>query len=165
MSWASPAGRWAFPVAILVAAIDQASKAWVVGLGLGADAGLRILGPLRVTLIENTGISYGFLQSGGDWTRWGLAGFALTVTVALALWARRADRLTAAVGLGLIMGGALGNVADRIVRGAVVDFIDARAIGFPWIFNPADAAITVGLVLLALDSLLTRAPAAGRRPG
>jgi signal peptidase II len=52
------------------------------------------------------------------------------------------------------MGGALGNVADRVFRGAVVDFIDARALGFPWIFNLADSAITAGIMLLIADSLI-----------
>ena len=155
------AGRWAFPVAILVALADQASKAWIVGLNLGLGEGPDFLGPLRFTLVENTGISYGFFQSGAPWTRWLLAGFALAVTIGLGAWARRAERLSVAVSLGLLMGGALGNVADRVMRGAVVDFIDARGLGFPWIFNLADAAITVGIILLLADSLIApRRPAA-----
>ena len=111
-----------------------------------------IPGPIRLTLIENDGISYGFLQGGAAWIRWVLAAFAVAVTVGLGLWARRAERLIASVGLGLVMGGAIGNVADRVLRGAVVDFIDARALHFPWIFNPADSAITVGIILLLIDS-------------
>jgi signal peptidase II len=118
-------------------------------------------GPLRITLTANTGISYGFFQSEGTWTRWVLAAFALAVTIVLGAWARQAERLTAAIGLGLIMGGALGNVADRILRGAVVDFIDARALHFPWIFNPADSAITAGIILLIADSLLAPKGQAG----
>lgn len=154
MKGMTSAGKWAFPVAILVAVADQGSKAWIVGLHLGLGTGPGVLGPLRFTLVENTGISYGFFQSGAPWTRWLLAGFALVVTVVMGLWARRSERLATALGSGLIMGGALGNVADRVMRGAVVDFIDARGLDFPWIFNLADAAITVGFCIWIADSLL-----------
>ena len=154
MSPATPAGRWPLPIALLVVAADQGAKAWIVGMNLGLGGGPDVPGPLRITLVENPGISYGLFQSGADWTRWLFTAFALAVTVALGVWARRAERLAAALGLGLIMGGALGNVADRVFRGAVVDFIDARALGFPWIFNLADTAITVGITLLIADSLI-----------
>jgi signal peptidase II len=154
MSAATAPGRWAIPLALLVVALDQGAKAWIVGLNLGLGAGPDMPGPLRVTLVENPGISYGLFQGGADWTRWLFTAFALAVTLALGVWARRAERLAVALGLGLIMGGALGNVADRVFRGAVVDFIDARALGFPWIFNLADSAITLGILLLLADSLM-----------
>jgi signal peptidase II len=154
MSPATPPGRWPLPVALLVVAADQGAKAWIVGLNLGIGGGPDVPGPLRITLVENPGISYGLFQDGADWTRWLFTVFALAVTVALGVWARRSERLPVALGLGLIMGGALGNVADRVFRGAVVDFIDARALGFPWIFNLADTAITVGIMLLIADSLM-----------
>jgi signal peptidase II len=142
MSPGAPAGRWPLPLALVVVAADQGAKAWIVGMDLGVGGGLDVPGPLRITLVENPGIS------------WLFTAFALAVTVALGVWARRAERLPAALGLGLIMGGALGNVADRVFRGAVVDFIDARTLGFPWIFNLADSAITVGILLLISDSLI-----------
>jgi signal peptidase II len=145
---------WAFLVAALALAVDQASKAWILGVAGVSGSGPTIPGPLRLTLVGNTGISYGLLQ-GGDLTRWALAAFAVVVSAALAVWAWRAEKLVTAIGLGLILGGALGNVADRVVRGAVVDFIDARAIDFPWIFNAADSAITVGIILLLLEGLFT----------
>jgi signal peptidase II len=145
---------WAFLVAALALAVDQASKAWILGVAGVGGSGPTIPGPLRLTLVGNTGISYGLLQ-GGDLTRWALAAFAVVVSAALAVWAWRAEKLVTAIGLGLILGGALGNVADRVVRGAVVDFIDARAIDFPWIFNAADSAITVGIILLLLEGLFT----------
>jgi signal peptidase II len=145
---------WAFLIAALALAVDQASKAWILRVAGASGSGPMIPGPLRLTLVGNTGISYGLLQ-GGDLTRWALAAFALVVSAALAVWAWRAEKLATAIGLGLVLGGALGNVADRVVRGAVVDFIDARAIDFPWIFNLADSAITVGIILLLLEGLFT----------
>ncbi|HEY2051128.1 MAG TPA: signal peptidase II [Caulobacteraceae bacterium] len=154
-------GIWAFAVAALALAIDQASKAWILRVAGPGGLGPTIPGPLHFTLVDNTGISYGLLQ-GGDVTRWLLAAFALAVSVGLAVWAWRAEKFITAIGLGLILGGALGNVSDRVLRGAVVDFLDARAIHFPWIFNPADSAITVGIILLLLESLLApRQPAPG----
>jgi signal peptidase II len=152
VSTRSRPGLWAFPIAAVVVAIDQVAKAWVLRVAGLTGAAPPIPGPLRLTLVDNTGISYGLLQ-GGDLTRWALAAFALAVSVALAVWAWRAEKLITAIGLGFILGGALGNVADRVLRGAVVDFLDARQIGFPWIFNPADSAITVGIILLLAESL------------
>jgi signal peptidase II len=145
-------GVWALIVAALVLAVDQVSKAWIVRVAGITGSGPAIPGPLRLTLVDNTGISYGLLQ-GGDVTRWALAAFALAVSGALAVWAWRSEKLVTAIGLGLILGGALGNVADRVLHGAVVDFLDARAIGFPWIFNPADSAITVGIILLLAEGM------------
>ncbi len=145
------AGYIALGVALAAAAADQASKAWALRADLtGQIAGS--FGPLHLTLVDNTGISYGLLQGGGDSVRWALALFACLVVFALCIWAARSERVVTGVALGLIIGGAIGNLIDRILRGAVVDFIDARALGFPWIFNPADSAITIGITLLLLES-------------
>jgi signal peptidase II len=144
----------AFLTAALVVVLDQGAKAWIVGVAGPFGVGPPIAGPLRLTLVQNTGISYGLLQDGGDWTRWLLALFALVVSAFLARWALRAETPLTGLGIGFILGGALGNVADRAMRGAVVDFIDARAMHFPWIFNLADAAISVGIVLLLAEGFL-----------
>jgi signal peptidase II len=135
-------------------ALDQASKAWVVA---GGPAGVEAdsFGPLRLTLTQNPGISYGLLQGGGDLGRWLLAAFGLAVSGVLAAWVWRTERPTSGVAAGLILGGALGNVADRLARGAVIDFIDARALHFPWIFNLADSAITAGVAVLIAESLVS----------
>jgi signal peptidase II len=92
--------------------------------------------------------------------RWGFVAFSLVVAVLLAAWARRQARLLPAIGLGLIVGGAIGNAIDRARFGSVVDFIDVQQLGFfPWIFNVADSAITVGVVVLLLDSMRRERPA------
>jgi signal peptidase II len=86
-------------------------------------------------------------------------GFSILVVVALALWVRLSVRWLQALGGGLIIGGAIGNLYDRFTRGSVVDFIDLQALYFPWIFNIADSAITVGVIVLIFDNLHPRPPA------
>jgi len=94
-------------------------------------------------------------SSDAGWTPWALAGFSLAVAVALAIWVRRAEKTILGLSLGLIIGGAVGNLIDRVRLGAVVDFIDVQSLHFPWVFNIADSAITVGIVILIAESLLT----------
>lgn len=144
----------AYGLALAVVVVDQIIKSWVV-TRLAPDLGLTlpVWGPLRLTLVENSGISYGFFQSGGGWSRWVLAAFSLVVSIGLAIWAQRAEKSVIAVAIGLIMGGALGNMIDRVARGSVVDFIDVQALHFPWVFNVADSAITVGIIVLLAEGL------------
>lgn len=154
----------AYALAALVVVVDQLSKQWLVGvLHMSLGTSIPVWGPFNVTVVANNGISFGFLQSQAPWTRWVLATFSLAVTIGLAVWAQRSQRLFTALTLGMIMGGAVGNLLDRITRGAVVDFVDAQALHFPWIFNLADSAISVGIVLLMIESFLTPDPAKGRK--
>ncbi|WP_296488460.1 signal peptidase II [Phenylobacterium sp.] len=150
----TPAGRLAFGLAAAVLAVDQAVKAWILyGLDLPSRFSLPVFGPLRFTMVWNEGVSFGFLQARHDLVRWGLTLFALAVALALAAWARKADRRLLGVSLGLIIGGAVGNAIDRARFGAVADFIDVSALGFfPWVFNVADSAITIGVILMLADS-------------
>jgi len=142
----------AYGVAVLAILIDQLSKWWVLNnLQLGQSIDLSRIFDLTFTL--NTGVSFGMF-SGGE-ARWLLAGFSLIVAALMVFWAWRAPRRLFAVAVGLIIGGALGNVIDRIEIGAVVDFLDFSGLGFPWIFNIADSAISVGVALLILDSFLS----------
>jgi len=158
----SPAGRLAYGLAAAVLVVDQAVKAWILeGLDLPLRLSVDLIGPLRLTMVWNEGVSFGFLQARHDLARWGLTAFALVVALALAAWARRADRRLLGVALGLIIGGAVGNAIDRARFGAVVDFIDVSALGFfPWVFNVADAAITIGVLLMLLDSFRKDSPTA-----
>lgn len=149
-------GALAYGLALAVVAADQAVKAWVIG-GLHLVAGLSVdvWGPLRLTLVQNSGVSFGLFHNEAGWMRWALAGFSLIVALALAIWARRAERPVVAFAVGLIMGGAVGNLIDRVRFGQVVDFVDVTRLHFPWVFNLADSAITVGIVLLLVDNLLS----------
>jgi signal peptidase II len=93
-------------------------------------------------------------QNDSSWARWSLAGFSLIVAVVLGVWVRRAGKAFTGMALGLIIGGAIGNLIDRVRNGVVVDFVDVTALYFPWIFNVADSAISVGIALLLIESFL-----------
>lgn len=150
----------AYGLAAVTIVIDQAVKTWVLGLGLRLYETRPVAGVLQFTLVPNAGVSYGLFQAQHAAVRWALVVFSLAVAAMIVWWARRAHRTLQALGYGLIAGGAVGNAIDRIRFGWVVDFIDVQRIGFfPWVFNIADSAITVGVIALLLDSL-RREPAA-----
>jgi signal peptidase II len=105
--------------------------------------------------VWNTGVSFGLFGSAGASAAWVLSGLALAVVIGLTVWLSRTAEKPAAIGLGLVIGGALGNVVDRIRFGAVFDFLDFHAFGVHWpAFNIADAAIVVGAAVLLVDGLL-----------
>jgi signal peptidase II len=149
----------AYVFALLIILLDQATKAWVIsGLTLHEVGRIPVLPPiLNFSWVENTGVSFGLF--GGGEARWGLAIFSIIVSAGLAWWATKSDRRLLITAIGFVMGGALGNVIDRIRFGYVVDFIDFSGTGvFPWVFNVADSAITIGVILLILDSLMSDRP-------
>jgi signal peptidase II len=147
--------RWML-LSLLVVLADQVSKGYIVG-HLEEFQVTSILPVLDITLMHNVGAAFSFLASASGWQRWFFIVLACGVSLGIAIWLVRlpagARRLTGA-GLALVLGGAVGNVIDRIRLGSVVDFIHfhwQRAY-FP-AFNVADSAITVGAALLLLDSL------------
>jgi signal peptidase II len=147
-------GWLALILALAVVIADQAVKYWILEvLRLQEGQSIPVFGPFRLTGVWNPGVSFGFLQAQHDLVRWLLAAFSVIVAVALALWVRTTERPLFAVALGLVMGGAVGNVIDRIRLGAVADFFDASKLYFPWVFNLADSAISIGICLLLLDML------------
>jgi len=146
--------RWLW-TSLLVIAIDQASK-------LLAEALLNLHQPIYLapffdlTLMHNRGAAFSFLSNQGGWQRWFFIVLALAVVTYLILWVRRlkAGERWVALALSLVIGGALGNVIDRIWHGQVTDFIHLHYQQWYWpAFNIADSAITVGVVLLIFDSL------------
>ncbi|HEX6867115.1 MAG TPA: signal peptidase II [Caulobacteraceae bacterium] len=145
----------AYGLGALVVALDQLVKYWVLYVfALPARETVHVAGPFSLTMVWNAGVSFGLLRAQQDLARWGLVVFSLGVAVVLAVWARRIKRPLLAVAVGMVMGGAVGNAIDRARFGAVVDFLDFKALYFPWVFNIADSAITVGVVLLLLDGLV-----------
>jgi signal peptidase II len=145
----------AYGAALIAIALDQASKYWVVNvLDLPDRFQYHLSQIFNLTMVWNDGVSYGLLKAQGGLGRWALALFSFAVAVGLAVWIWRSLRVLPAVGVGLIMGGAIGNALDRVRIGRVVDFLDFSGTHFfPWVFNVADSSITVGVVLLLLDSL------------
>jgi signal peptidase II len=142
-------------VAALVVLIDQANKVWMLYVyDLGARGTVTITPFFDLVLVWNQGISYGLLPQDSTLGRLGLILFALGASLALAVWLASLSSKLAAVSIGLIIGGAIGNAVDRIVYGAVADFFSFHAFGLEWyIFNIADTAIVAGVVGLLYDSL------------
>jgi signal peptidase II len=144
----------AFGLALLIVIVDQLTKAWIIsGIDLREMGQVAVLPPIfNLTWVENRGVSFGLFGDGS--ARWYLSVFSILVAGGLAWWALKADRRLLITAIGLVMGGAIGNVIDRIQYGFVVDFLDFSGTGlFPWVFNVADSAISIGVVLLIWDSL------------
>jgi signal peptidase II len=142
-------------VATIVA--DQLTKAWISS-SFQLFETRPVLPVLSITRAHNTGAAFSFLADAAGWQRWVFVALALVVSVVIAVWLRRLDgrrQRMLAIALALIMGGALGNVIDRMRLGHVVDFVLAHWRGhyFP-AFNVADACITIGAGLLLLDAFL-----------
>jgi signal peptidase II len=154
MTQVSKLGWTAYGLAAIVVVLDQLSKYWILSVVKLPDLlTVKVAGPFYLTMVWNQGVSFGLFRAQDDLVRWALVAFSVIVAVVLVVWARKADRRFGAFGLGLVIGGAIGNAIDRARFGAVVDFIDVSRLWFPWIFNVADSAITVGVVMLLLDSL------------
>ena len=143
-----------FVVAAVVIGLDQYTKAL-------ASAELQYRVPVEITawfdlmLAHNTGAAFSFLASAGGWQRWFLAGVALVVSLVVSVWLTRLKHSEKMLGiaLGLVLGGGLGNLIDRVSLGYVVDFISWHYNDWYWpAFNVADSAICVGAVLLVWDS-------------
>ena len=135
--------------------LDQATK-WAVLSFLEPPAGPVEVAPyFNLVLVWNRGVSFGVLDDhAGAYMPWVLAAVALAIVAFLLAWLRRADGALAGTALGLVIGGAIGNVVDRVRFGAVVDFLDFHVAGYHWpAFNLADAAICVGAGLLLVSGL------------
>ena len=141
---------------VAVVALDRAAKALVLADFDATAAAPRPLTPfLNLALRWNRGISFSLFVQDSAVGRWLLLALTLVITALIAVWLWRARALLVGLGLGLIVGGAIGNGYDRLVYGAVVDFLDLHAFGRHFfVFNLADAAINVGVALLLLDSFV-----------
>lgn len=138
----------------LVALVDQASKYWIVEIvDLPVKRHIEISSIFDLTYTCNRGASFGML-AGGLPSRILLSTISIAIASVMIVWLGRIRRKFAAAGAALIIGGALGNLYDRMRFGCVTDFLDFSGLMFPWIFNVADAAINVGLACLILDALL-----------
>lgn len=159
---ASSALRLALGVALAAIALDQLSKWIILAWVMKPPRVIEVTGFFNLVLTFNTGVSFGILGGAATWKPWLLSLLALAIVAALLVWLRRQPEPLLALAVGLVAGGALGNVIDRVRFGAVVDFLDFYLGEWHWpAFNLADSAITVGVALLVFDGLF-RAGRGGR---
>jgi signal peptidase II len=146
--------------AVNVAIIDQAAKLWLLyGFGLTDRGRVPVTSFIDLVLAWNTGISYGWFQQSGPFAQWALLALKVIAVALLLIWLVRTRSRLSGLALGLIVGGAIGNGIDRVVHGAVMDFvlfhITTATWTFEWyVFNLADAAIVAGVAGLVYESLL-----------
>lgn len=146
---------WFFLISGIVVGLDQASKYWVLEV-----IDLDVLGKIELSpifdlsFVWNKGVSFGALAAQSDIARYGLMALSGAIAIGFAVWLTQATRRFTALAQSLAIGGAIGNLIDRARFGAVADFLDFSGLYFPWVFNVADAAITVGAALLALEFLI-----------
>jgi signal peptidase II len=152
-------------------ALDQGSKLALLYLfgfiAMTPADHVSILPFFNLVMVWNPGVSYGLLPAHGAAGTAFLAAFSLVAVGVLGWWLWRAHRAALAVGLGLVIGGAIGNLIDRLIYGKVADFFHFYALGYDWyVFNVADCAITIGVAALLYDALLRPEPAAhAAKPG
>jgi len=159
-----PLTRFGVVVALIVCAIDQASKLWLLDVFDLANRGIVHITPfLDFVLTWNTGISYGLFPQESEFGRALLLALKAAAVVVLWVWLARAELKLTALALGLIIGGAIGNAIDRILYGAVADFvlfhITTKSFSFVWyVFNLADVAIVAGVIGLLYEYVMGAAP-------
>ncbi|PPR10129.1 MAG: Lipoprotein signal peptidase [Alphaproteobacteria bacterium MarineAlpha11_Bin1] len=147
--------RLGFSISALVVLCDQASKYWIVHNVMEPPQRIEVSPFLNIVMVWNKGASFGLFSSQSPWTQVLLGGLALTICIFLVKWLKNAKNLCLATSLGLVIGGAVGNVIDRVIYRAVADFLDFHAGGFHWpAFNIADVAITTGIIILLFDCLI-----------
>ena len=138
----------------MIVILDQLTK-YYINQQFDLYESLRIIPGLNITYVHNTGAAFSFLSDAGGWQRWLFISLSGIISIVLVFWLKRlpATGLWLAVALALILGGAVGNLIDRILLGYVIDFIDVYFLKWHWpAFNVADSAISTGVVMLIIDS-------------
>ena len=153
----SKASRNGFGLVALIFALDQFSK-WVIihPLNLPNVGAIDIIPIFRLIWVNNHGVSLGMFTAGSETQRWALVAVTTVISIGAAIWLARETNRAEALGLGMIVGGAAGNVLDRIRLGYVVDFLNLHFGGWsPFlVFNVADSAITIGVLVLLARALM-----------
>ncbi len=141
-------------VSLAVLILDQASKFLLIDLMAQHPDGIEVTSFFRLVMVWNPGVSFGMF-AGGEITKWILIGLSLAISAVLVVWLKRVQKTYLAIALGTVIGGALGNIADRFLYGKVADFFDFDLIFMRWpAFNIADMAIVIGVFVLLLENLL-----------
>jgi len=150
-------GKW-LSLSVVVIILDQFTK-YLAEAGLVYAEPLAVLPSFNLTLLYNPGAAFSFLSDASGWQRWFFVTISLAASVFLVYWLRKLgpQQRLLALALSLVLGGAVGNLIDRLLLGHVVDFIQVYYRDFYWpAFNVADSAITVGAVLLVWDALFVK---------
>ncbi len=147
---------WPYMLAALVFVLDQLTKYWIIHrVDLESVGNIPVLPFFSLTWVQNYGVSMGMLQADSDTGRWLLVGLTAIISAVVAVWITREKHPPERFALGLILGGALGNIVDRIRFGYVVDFVHLHAGQWSfYVFNVADAAISVGVAILLWRALI-----------
>jgi signal peptidase II len=145
--------KWLW-LSLLTVILDQGSKL-VIDSSMRLYQSIPVMPYFNLTYVHNTGAAFSFLSEAGGWQRWFFAGLAILISAVIAVWLARLkpnERLLA-VALALVLGGAIGNLIDRLAYGYVIDFLDVYYGVWHWpAFNIADSAITLGVMLMLAES-------------
>lgn len=145
--------KWLW-LSVIAVILDQVTKFLIVA-SMKFQSLIEILPGFNLVHVRNYGAAFSFLSDAGGWQRWFFAGMAIVISVVLTVWLARLKRheVMLAVALSLVLGGAVGNLIDRIAYGYVIDFLDVYYQDWHWpAFNIADSAITLGVGLMLLES-------------
>jgi signal peptidase II len=139
----------------LAVALDQASKL-AIDASMQLYQSIELIPFFNLTYVRNTGAAFSFLSEAGGWQRWFFAVLAAIISMVLVVWLAKLKKheILMAASLSLILGGAIGNLIDRVLYGYVIDFLDVYYQAWHWpAFNVADSAITLGVILMLLESV------------
>ena len=146
--------RWALILIVVIAVLDQITKQIMIGLVFEPPRVIEVTSFFNLVPVRNTGVSFGLFGTNTELARWALVGVAVVIMIALLIWLIRAGSKYITVALVLVIGGAVSNVIDRALSGAVIDFLDFHAFGVHWpAFNIADSVIVLGTAMLLYDGL------------
>ena len=147
--------KWLW-LSLLALVLDQASKLFIDS-SMQLYQSIPVIPFFNLTYVHNTGAAFSFLSEAGGWQRWFFAGLAFVISIVIAIWLSRLQKheTLLAVALSLILGGAVGNLIDRLAYGYVIDFLDVYYGAKHWpAFNIADSSITLGVALMLIESFL-----------
>ncbi|GFO76462.1 signal peptidase II [Bathymodiolus platifrons methanotrophic gill symbiont] len=149
--------KWLW-LSILVLILDQLSKIWIDS-NMSLYQSIPMFPGFSITYAHNYGAAFSFLSDAGGWQRWFFAVLAGSISIGIIVWIKRlkSEEILSAISLSLILGGAIGNLIDRVVYGYVIDFLDVYYQAWHWpVFNIADSAITVGVAFMFYESFTNK---------